>query len=256
MTFNAEIGDGAQLMDVLQLQAALAGYSLADPQNDCEVTPASAGGLAVDVSAGTARLGGAAEIVGPFSDVALPSADPTDPRKALVYLNSNGDIQTLGSPPVASEPTGEERAKTYNPQVPIPSGDFLPLAEVWIPAGASSVSAGDIRSRRVSGGLFLRPAGRVFSDVTPLPAVRDLLAAASLDGSLYAIGGEDTNSDPQDTVYRYAPATDSWSTVSPLPAARGTLAAASLDGSLYAIGGEGTNFDPQDTVFAYVRLLA
>lgn len=150
MTFDPTVGQGAQFMDVIQLQATLAGYSLVDPETDCTVTPADAGGLAVDVDNGTAQLGGPVEPISAQSDVALPASSPDGPRKALVYLDATGSVQTLGGP-AASEvkPAGKERAGTSVPTVPIPDEDFLPLAEVWIATGASAVSAGDIRSRRM-----------------------------------------------------------------------------------------------------------
>jgi N-acetylneuraminic acid mutarotase len=74
--------------------------------------------------------------------------------------------------------------------------------------------------------------------VSNLPAPRAYLAAASLNGKIYAIGGFD-GTNVQSTVFVYDPShpTQGWLTVSSLPGPRGRLAAASLNGKIYAIGG-------------------
>jgi hypothetical protein len=149
MTYDPAQGDGAQLMDIMQMQAALNGYSLVDP-SEAAVTPGSSS-LTVDVAGAPsgARLGGPAESFSGETGVTLPSPDSTDPRKALVYLDSSGTVQTLGGTPAAAEPSGDVRAKTGVPTVPIPAFDILPLAEVWLPAGASDITSSDIFSRRM-----------------------------------------------------------------------------------------------------------
>ena len=150
MTYDPAQGDGAQLMDIMQMQAALNGYSIVDP-SEAAVTPGSSS-LTVDVAGAPsgARLGGPAESFSGETGVTLPSPDSTDPRKALVYLDSSGTVQTLGGTPAAAEPSGDVRAKTGVPTVPIPAFDFLPLAEVWLPAGASDITSSDIFSRRMT----------------------------------------------------------------------------------------------------------
>ena len=149
MTYDPAQGDGAQLMDIMQMQAALNGYSIVDP-SEAAVTPGSSS-LTVDVAGAPsgARLGGSAESFSGETGVTLPSPDSTDPRKALVYLDSSGTVQTLGGTPAAAEPSGDVRAKTGVPTVPIPAFDILPLAEVWLPAGASDITSSDIFSRRM-----------------------------------------------------------------------------------------------------------
>jgi N-acetylneuraminic acid mutarotase len=75
--------------------------------------------------------------------------------------------------------------------------------------------------------------------VSNLPAARGGLAAASVNGKIYAIGGTDSGVTPQSTVYVYDPAqpTNGWLSVSNLLAPRADLAAASVNGNIYAIGG-------------------
>jgi hypothetical protein len=80
--------------------------------------------------------------------------------------------------------------------------------------------------------------GQGWLSVSNLPVVSTYLAAASVNGKIYAIGGYNGIS-YQNTVYVYDPAqpTQGWLGVSYLPAAREALAAASVNGKIYAIGG-------------------
>jgi N-acetylneuraminic acid mutarotase len=87
--------------------------------------------------------------------------------------------------------------------------------------------------------------------VSNLPVTRCALAAVSVNGKIYAIGGY--NGISQSTVYVYDPSqpTLGWLNVSNLPAARSGLAAASVDGKIYAIGGNNGGGNAQSTVYVY-----
>jgi hypothetical protein len=61
------------------------------------------------------------------------------------------------------------------------------------------------------------------------------LAAAAVDGKIYAIGGWDGGY--LRTVEEYDPKTDKWRMLAAMPTARAYLAAAAVDGKIYAIGG-------------------
>jgi len=136
-------------MDIMQMQAALNGYSLVDP-SEAAVTPGSSS-LTVDVAGAPSgvRLGGPAESFSGETGVSLPSPDPDQPRKVLVYLGGGGNVQVFGGDPADPVPSGEIRTKTGVPTLPIPAAGFLPLAEVWMPAGATDITASDIFSRRM-----------------------------------------------------------------------------------------------------------
>jgi N-acetylneuraminic acid mutarotase len=72
--------------------------------------------------------------------------------------------------------------------------------------------------------------------VAPLPQPRAALAAAALDGLVYAVGGSGpSGSVATHTVYDHE--MDSWRPLAPLPTARNHLAAVALDGFLYVSGG-------------------
>ena len=78
----------------------------------------------------------------------------------------------------------------------------------------------------------------------PAPSKRTEIAAAALDGKIYAVGGfnKPSLSNVLDfaisrDVEVYDPITDSWSATTPLPEGRHHAGIAALDGFLYIIGG-------------------
>jgi len=71
--------------------------------------------------------------------------------------------------------------------------------------------------------------------LSPMPTARTGLAAAVVDGKLYAIGG--FNGSNLATVEVFDPATGSWETRAPMPTPRTLLEAVTVDGLIYAVGG-------------------
>lgn len=77
------------------------------------------------------------------------TGDPaSNPRKALIVIDSGGIIQKrLGGAEVAS-PSAEVRRNTFNPDPPeIDPGDII-LHEVWLAASATQIVAADVSDRR------------------------------------------------------------------------------------------------------------
>lgn len=75
--------------------------------------------------------------------------------------------------------------------------------------------------------------------LAPMPSARDDMAvAATTDGHLYLVGGENSSGTKLALVQAYLPSSNTWSTVQPMGAARDDLAAATgSDGRIYAVGG-------------------
>ena len=71
-----------------------------------------------------------------------------------------------------------------------------------------------------------------------LPAMRTNLAAVSLEGKIYAIGGLDPVH-PTKTVFVYDPAANRWTTSAPLPEVLHAHAAVVFRGEIWVIGGQG-----------------
>ena len=76
-----------------------------------------------------------------------------------------------------------------------------------------------------------------------MPTGRYGLAAAAVNGVIYAIGGNDIEgSSPLTTIEAYDPASNTWSGMAPMPTARSHLAAAAVNGVIYAIGGRNGSY--------------
>ncbi len=83
--------------------------------------------------------------------------------------------------------------------------------------------------------LIYDPKTDSWSNGTEMPTPRGALTAQFVDGKLYAIGGFNEFTRPENEVYD--PITDSWETRSEMPTPREHLASSVLDDQLYVIGG-------------------
>ncbi|MCX5859610.1 MAG: hypothetical protein NT056_06890 [Proteobacteria bacterium] len=74
----------------------------------------------------------------------------------------------------------------------------------------------------------------------PMPTARGWLAAAGIDGLLYAIGGTAGGRNFYNTLEVYNPATNTWMMKSPMPSPRAAPAVGVINGKLYVAGGLAT----------------
>jgi N-acetylneuraminic acid mutarotase len=82
------------------------------------------------------------------------------------------------------------------------------------------------------------PATDVWTTLAPLPAPRDHLGLAALDGRIYLTGGgEFFKPAPSGALWSYDPATNRWSALPSMPATRSQHASVALDGKIYVVGG-------------------
>jgi len=88
------------------------------------------------------------------------------------------------------------------------------------------------------------PPANTWSTATSMPTARDFLAAAAVNGKIYAIGGMTSNfvSGVVSTVEVYDPATYTWITAAPTLSTDLTVAGA-VNGKIYAIS-LGEVYDP------------
>jgi N-acetylneuraminic acid mutarotase len=96
-----------------------------------------------------------------------------------------------------------------------------------------------------------RPATDSWSRLAPLPRPRAWLGAATVDGVLYALGGEGVNGHVHTTVWAYDAGANSWSGRAPMPAGLRNFATAASGGKLYVIGGITSGFTISARVYAY-----
>lgn len=91
------------------------------------------------------------------------------------------------------------------------------------------------------------PATNSWTARKPMPTPRSELAAAVINGKLYAVGGADRFGNALKTVEVYDPGTDTWMSLPPLPQPRQGHAVVAIGKTLYVIGG-GNDKGPVGTV--------
>lgn len=144
-----QIGQGYSALDAQAWRDKLDGYGVV---SGLGVSVDS--GLTVSVAAGEATVGetnGSVDTVslGGATTATLSGADASNPRKDTIYLDTSGVVQVETGTPESALPSGDTQFATYSPSPPVPSTGGVVLAEVWVGAGASSLSSADIRDRRV-----------------------------------------------------------------------------------------------------------
>ena len=80
-------------------------------------------------------------------------------------------------------------------------------------------------------------AGGTWQTLAPMPAARQELASAVLNGKIYVLAGYDENGNSTDSVFVYDPATNTWASAHPLPGLNNHNSAAVAAGKLYSFGG-------------------
>jgi len=96
------------------------------------------------------------------------------------------------------------------------------------------------------------PETNAWSIISSMPTGRYMLAAAAVDGKIYAIGGRSFWGWVGAQVEMYDPETNTWTFKASMPTARYGLEVAVVDGKIYAIGGTSTyTFETLRTVEMY-----
>ena len=114
--------------------------------NELEVTWTS--GMNVQINTGSGFLDDKRFDITPAESKAL-TADGTHPRKALITLDNTGTINvTYGTAEAASPDPTKTGIYTPIPRPPSVPANSIPLAEVWIPAGASTLASSYVTDKR------------------------------------------------------------------------------------------------------------
>lgn len=93
---------------------------------------------------------------------------------------------------------------------------------------------------------------REWQRLAPLPAARDALMVAGLNGQILAAGGETNNGlEFHREAFLYDPAADNWSQVAPLPEPIAAGFAAVIDGKFYLFGGYTPDRGARASTFVY-----
>jgi N-acetylneuraminic acid mutarotase len=186
-------------------------------------TTISGGGTITGVTAGTDLTGG-----GTSGNVTL-NVDTTKVPQ-LATANSfagtqtvNGLVAITGSGNGVQFPDGTLQT-TAATGGDVPSG-FMILGSTSTPPPGYTLSGTMV-------------SGNVASSLAPMITARDELAAATVSGTIYAIGGYSPGKGPYLHVNEvYDPSTNSWSTKAPMLTPRAYFAAVASNGEIWAIGG-------------------
>ena len=151
MADNIQNGFGAQALDIEGIYRAFGGNYV-----ESGVTPSvGTNAFEVDISSGSVTVDGTTGVSVSAQTVTLNTAD-SDPRKDVVYIDGTGTAQVATGTAAPAQPTGETRRDTYQPQPPDLSATVaVPVAEVWVPGGASDITTGDISERKLHPGFPL-----------------------------------------------------------------------------------------------------
>ena len=79
--------------------------------------------------------------------------------------------------------------------------------------------------------------GGAWQTLAPMPAARQEIATAVLNGLIYVIGGYDSSGQSTSSVFVYNPQSNTWSIAASLPIVNNHGAAAVASGRLFAFGG-------------------
>lgn len=152
MTDIQQIDEGAQALDHNLIRKLLGGSG---------VVPGVGSELAVSVNTGTLGASdtltvaaGDARVAGTEGSVASTSVGidqaSSDPRKDVVYIDSNHAVQVAKGTEAAARPANATGRDTFDPAPPdLSATTAAPLAEVWVDPAASTVAAGDVTDRRL-----------------------------------------------------------------------------------------------------------
>ncbi len=113
--------------------------------------------------------------------------------------------------------------------------------QFWFNERVSESTAADTANISLSGGLqdtSIAVVEEWTQEAITVPALKRYAGVGELDGKLYIVGGNDTNTGANlSTIQIYDPASDSWSAAANMPTVRRSPIVAGINGKLYVAGG-------------------
>lgn len=148
-------GDGGAALDENQQHYRGDGVGVLDPGGGDLAVSINTGALGstdtLSVAAGDAYIQGTTHAIS-SQTIGINGANGTDPRRDVVYVDTSGAIQVKNGTPEARDPDDEtlSRFEYFRPApADLQATVACVLTEVWVPAGATSVTSSDLRDRRV-----------------------------------------------------------------------------------------------------------
>src|SRR5215471_8370021 len=153
------------------------------------------------------------------------------------YSSATGDASVCGAAANCSF-TLNGNASVTATFLPLTSYIVTPSSAVGTPGGPpQTFTAIGTYTGGVTG--VIPPGKGAWSSAPLMPSPRDRLAAASLNGKVYAVGGQGISFDPSSVsnqLFAFDPVTG-WATLAPMLAPRSLLGVTTAGGRLYAVGG-------------------
>ncbi|MBA7618329.1 hypothetical protein ES703_25650 [subsurface metagenome] len=117
--------------------------------NGLKVVPTDPVSMNVQVETGKAYVANTLVEKGAVTDLTVSAADPTNPRKDIVVCNSAGTLSIVAGTAEVALPSDKVGVYTLNPEPPSIPANSIILAEIWVPAGATEITGGEIYDKRV-----------------------------------------------------------------------------------------------------------
>lgn len=149
------------------------------------------------------------------------------------------------------------RTYTRGPLLPAPrgaGGAAIVGRELHFFGGTSRVAGSTADPDQPDHWVLNLDNGTTWSARAPLPNPRNHLAGATVDGKIYAIGGqhnENENTGLQSDVHRFDPTTNAWTKMASLPKARSHIVSVVRDGQILVLGGTNPGNTASSDVTAY-----
>lgn len=192
--------DAARALDQQQALDVRRGYAVVDVAGGSNLVSAGSGDFEYDAATGDLRIAGSTvsatqqtvDFVGDISD--------SDDKLAVIYRDTNGDLQKKVGEPGTREPASDDPRSTHTPAAPTLQGtDGVILAEVLLPAGASSIGSTEVRDRRVPADVDVE---ELTASAVTTDKINDVATVNAADGPS-AVQFELDNLSGQGRVYVY-----------------------------------------------------
>lgn len=206
MALTYEINDAARSLDQQQALDWQRGWQVVDPGGGSNLVTAGSGDFEYDAASGDINAGGSIVTCSQETVDFATDIDANDDQMAVIYRDSSGTLQKSVGSTGTRDPSGEDPRSTHTPAPPtLHNTNAVVLAEVLLPAGASSVGASELRDRRLAASLDVdtllaatADVDAITGDVTPseitdidgdgLEVSSNTLQAALGDGVEFATG--------------------------------------------------------------------
>lgn len=156
MVLTYQTNDAARSLDQQQILDWQRGWQVVDPAGGSNLVTEGTGDHEFDAASGDINTGGTIVSASQETVDFATDIDANDDQMAVIYRDSSGTLQKEIGTTGTRDPSNEDARSTHTPPPPSMFGtDGVVLAEVLLPAGASSLGSNELRDRRLPAELIL-----------------------------------------------------------------------------------------------------